>query len=235
MTYSAFYPYYRIQPNYCDLTGTENLMRQICDYIIDAPIEDYSPPDDNSYPRCRLWKYLYYDEAQPLNQPLPTINQKMSVLYNPDRATNPPTDKGYRLFIQEYTNEAQTNGQTRIYVYPGRLIPSEDNLKVSISINFDIWTNTKYENNLKSLENVRTYQIAVELLKAFNGLSINGVGTFFFSRAKHPDCGSIILGGADNQNTGRQLTIALELATSHINTETENMPSFGKNNNIKYV
>ena len=232
---NAYYPYFKIQSNYCDLKGTENLMRKICDYIIDPPQGDYVPPDNNDFPRCRLWKYLFYDEPKPLSKPLPTINEKMSVMYNPEKSTEAPTDKGYRLFLQEYTIEAQTLGQTRLYVYPGRFIPGENNLTVAIAINFDIWTHYRYENNLKTDENVRTYQIAVELLKAFNGLSINGVGTFFFSRAKHPDCGSRLIGNVDNENIGRQLTLALELATNNIDDTTDNMPPFGRNQNMRYV
>ena len=93
---SPTYPYVKAQENYYDLSDTVSLPRKIIDYLIDAPQGDYVPPDNNNYPRCRLWKYLYYDGARPLNQPLPTIQEKMSVLFNPDMPQTPPTEKGSR-------------------------------------------------------------------------------------------------------------------------------------------
>ena len=81
---NPYYPYVKAQENYYDLSGSVDLPRKITDYLIDAPVGDYTPVDDNAYPRCRLWKYLYYDGARPLENPLPTIQEKMSVVFNPD-------------------------------------------------------------------------------------------------------------------------------------------------------
>ena len=81
---SPYYPYVKAQESYYDLSETVTLPRKIADYLIDAPTGAYIPPDDNKYPRCRLWKYLYYDGAKPLGEPLPTIQQKMSVVFNPN-------------------------------------------------------------------------------------------------------------------------------------------------------
>jgi hypothetical protein len=78
-TASKFYPYGKVQHSFYDLKQLPLLPKQICDYLIDAPGKGYTPPDDNSYPRCRFWKDLYFDGADPLTQKLPSITEKMSV------------------------------------------------------------------------------------------------------------------------------------------------------------
>jgi hypothetical protein len=51
------------------------------------------------------------------------------------------------------------------------------------------------------------------LIEALHGVNMTGIGTFFFSRQKHPDCGSEEIFDKDT-NIGRNLTIALEIATT---------------------
>jgi hypothetical protein len=54
---------------------------------------------------------------------------------------------------------------------------------------------------------------------------MEGVGTFFFSKSKHPDCGSDVIFDGDT-NVGRKLTMALEIATvaDRDFAEADNMP-----------
>ena len=232
--YTQWYPYLCVQDSYFKLEGAEKIPRKICDYLIDAPKGEYMPPDDNAYSRCRLWKYLYYDGAKPLGEPLPTIHQKMSVVFDADSPEKPPTDKGYRLIPQVYIKPAQTDAQTRIYVYMGRTVPSNDEFKICIGVNFFIWTHYTYESNTKSDEYSRCFAIEQAIIEALHGVSMDGIGTFFMAKSKHPDCGSKAIFDGDT-NVGRQLTIALEIATTanKIHTEFENMPLFGNNPNIR--
>ena len=45
---SQWYPYPKVSESYFDLSGSVNLPRKICDYLIDAPQKDYTPPDNNA-------------------------------------------------------------------------------------------------------------------------------------------------------------------------------------------
>ena len=210
---NPYYPYVKAQENYFDLSGSVDLPRKIADYLIDAPVGSYAPPDDNAYPRCRLWKYLYYDGARPLENPLPTIQEKMSVVFNPDLPQNPPTDKGYRLIPQIFVRQSQEAAQTRINVYMGRTVPMNEELRIALAVTFRIWTHYTYELNTRSDEYSRAFAIEQALIEALHGVNMDGVGTFFFSKSVHPDCGSGVMYDGET-NVGRELTIALQVATT---------------------
>jgi hypothetical protein len=175
-------------------------------------MEGYAAPDNNTYPRCRLWKYLYHDGSKPLEKALPTIKEKMSVLFDPNKPEKPPTEKGYRLIPQAFVKQAQTDAQTRIQVFMGRTIPSNNEFTMSIAVTFYIWTHYTYELNTKADQYSRAFAIEQALVEAFHGVNMEGVGTFFFSKSKHPDCGSDVIFDGDT-NVGRKLTMALEIAT----------------------
>ncbi|MBQ8497543.1 MAG: hypothetical protein IJ489_08835 [Clostridia bacterium] len=235
-TKSPWYPYTRVQSSYYDLSDSVDIPRKICDFLLDAPKGDYIPPDDNRYPRCRLWKYLYYDGEHPLKYPLPTISEKMSVLFNPESPEEPPTEKGYRLIPQIYVKQAQNTAQTRIMVYMGRTVPSSDEMKISLSVVFYLWTHYRYELNTKSDDYSRLFAIEQAIIESFHGVNMAGIGTFYFSRSKHPDCGSrAVFDG--NTNIGRELTLALEIATVKTPDfeDFHNMPFFSSNGKIRMV
>ena len=226
---SPYYPYFKVQDAFIDLSDTVDLPRKICDYLLDAPNGNYKPIDDNKYPRCRLWKYLYYDTAKPLDNALPTIKEKISVVFNPSKPDDPPTEKGYRLIPQIFTKQSQTDGQSRIYVYMGRTVPSGDSeFKVAIAIKFLIFTHYTYELNTKSDEYSRCFAIEQAIIEAFHGVNMAGIGSFSFSKRVHPECGSREMFDGST-NVGRELTLALEIASNSENdmTDFENMPDMG--------
>lgn len=210
---NPYYPYVKAQENYYDLSGSVDLPRKITDYLIDAPVGDYTPVDDNAYPRCRLWKYLYYDGARPLENPLPTIQEKMSVVFNPNLPQNPPTDKGYRLIPQIFTRQSQEAAQTRLYAYMGRTVPMNEEMRIALAVTFRIFTHYTYELNTMSDEYSRAFAIEQALIEALHGVNMDGIGTFFFSKSVHPDCGSGVMYDGET-NVGRELTIALQVATT---------------------
>lgn len=231
---SPWYPYIKVQPSYFDLSKSVDLPKKICDYLIDAPAYKYTPKDDNKYPRARFWKYLYYDGSNPLDNPLPSVEQKMSVLFNPEKPTEPPTEKGYRLIPQVYIKQAQETAQTRIYCYMGRSVPGNNENTISISVIFDIFTHYTYETNTKTDEYSRAFAIEQSLIEAFHGVNMDGIGTFYMSKIRHPDCGSNVI--FDNlQNVGREVTIALEIASNVDNTQPdfEQMPYYDNSGTIR--
>lgn len=209
---SKWFPYQKVQNNNFNFEQYAMFPRLICDYLIDAPQGEYKPKDDNSYPRCRLWKYLYHDGAKPLNQKLPTIKEKLNLLFNPAKPTEPPTSKGYRLVPQTYIMQAQDTAQTRIYVYLGRGIAQQDDNTYSVSVVFDVLTHYTYELNTKSDEFSRSGAIVAALMEALNGVNITGVGTFSMSKRVHPDCGTKPIRDG-KENVGTELIMGLEMAT----------------------
>lgn len=207
---SQWYPYIKVYEGFYDLSQTVDIPRKIMDYLLDMPDGYYTPQDDNAKARTRLWKYLYYDESHPENQPLPTPQQKMSVLFDPDEPTKPPTDKGYRLIPQLFIKPSQTDAQTRIYVYMGRTIATDD-FEVQLSVVFDIWTHYTNESNTKTAEAYsRVFAIEQAIIEAFHGVHMAGVGSFYFNRAKHSDCGSTTMTDRDS-NVGRRLVLGLSV------------------------
>lgn len=225
--YSQWFPYINTQESYNDMSQITDLTRKICDYLIDAPQGDYQPIDDNTYSRCRFWKYLYHDGARPLAKKLPTIKEKMSVVFNPEKPENPPTAKGYRIFPQIWVKQSQTDAQTRIYVYEGREVPN-DSFKTATAIHFLIWAHYTNEANSKADAYSRTMAIEQAIIEAFNGVNMTGVGTFMFDRRCHPDCGSRPIYDGDI-NVGRELVLGLELATTRnpMLGDSNNKPTLG--------
>lgn len=218
---SKYYPYAKVQEGFSDHTDLDPIPRQILNYLLDMPDGNgYTPIDDNDYPRCRLWKYLYYDGAKPLNNPLPTPAQKKEVLFDPDSPEKPPTEKGYRLIPQIYIKPAQNNAQTRVYFYLGRGI-AENDFKSQFSLVFDIWTHYTQESNTKSEAYSRALAISDSLYHAFHGVNMAGVGTFYFNRSKHPDCGEDY-GDDKDSNIFRRLVLGLELDSTTLNGHEEN-------------
>lgn len=223
---SPYYPYFKVQDSYIDLSDTVDLPRKVCDYLLDAPQGDYTPIDDNKYPRCRLWKYLYYDTARPLNEPLPTISEKMSVVFNPSKPETAPTEKGYRIIPQYYIKQSQTDAQTRIYIYLGRTVPA-DEFKIAIAVKFLIFTHYTYEANTRADEYSRCLGIEQAIIEALHGVNMSGIGTFSLSKKVHPECGSVVMTDG-KENVGRELTLGLEFATTALNdiSDYDNMPDW---------
>ena len=218
---SKYYPYVKVQEGFSDHTDLDPIPRQILNYLLDMPDgSGYTPIDDNDYPRCRFWKYLYYDGAKPLNNPLPTPAQKKQVLFDPDNAEKPPMEKGYRLIPQVYVKPAQDNAQTRVYFYLGRGI-AENDFKTQFSLVFDIWTHYTQESNTKAEAYSRSLAISDALYHAFHGVNMAGVGTFYFNRSKHPDCGEDY-GDDKDTNIFRRLVLGLELDSTTLNGHEEN-------------
>lgn len=231
---SPYYPYIKSGEGFFNFRQFAEFPRKICDYIIDAPKGAYTPIDDNKYPRARIWKYLMYDGARPLDQPLPTIQEKMSVVFNPEQPENPPTDKGYRLIPQEFIKPAQTEAQTRIYVYMGRTLAPTDDTKYVASVVFDVFTHYTYETNTKTDEYSRTGAITAALIEALNGVNMDGIGTFSMSKSVHPDAGTKPIYDS-NTNIGQELVIGLIMPTLADNdfNDTTNMAFLSEDGSLR--
>ncbi|MEG1757793.1 MAG: hypothetical protein RR235_04965 [Oscillospiraceae bacterium] len=204
-TSSPFYPYECI----CDcngMLGADETGKKLQDYLLDLPLPGYTPPDNNEYPRCRLMKRLYYDGARPLEKPLPTPEEKLSLVYDPERPADPPGDRGYRFFNISYPQQAQLSGQTIIRMYYGRTL-AVTSLRAEQAFVFDILSSVAHDTNTRSTALSRTYSIAMDILRALNGVNISGVGGFYFDHRVHNDCECRPIND-DGMNVGYRLVLA---------------------------
>ncbi len=195
---SPYYPYRRvIAAN--QLRGAELIPYQILMYLLDLPdAAGYMPPDDNDYPRCRLIKYLWHDGPRPLDRPLPTPEEKRSMLFDPDnpdintdeeKAKHP---KGYRVFAQRMVGQSVLTADTILKVYVGRVQDASD-FRTNIGLQAEIWSNPNFVANTRTTAYDRTFDIEQCLREALSGVDIAGVGTMRFSRQDGSYNGSEIL------------------------------------------
>lgn len=216
---SPYYPYEKDQTGYSTFRGWEDIPYKIITYLLDLPdANGYMPADDNSRPRVRLAKYLWYDGARPLDNPLPTPAQKLSMLFDPEHPDiNTDEDKqnhpqGYRIFPQNSIGQSQLDAETIIYCYIGRDTPY-DNFHSRTAIIFEIWTNVNLAANTKTQHYTRLEAIEQAIKEALIGVNITGVGTIQYSQRFHADCGSRTIWDS-HVNPGRELTLALLWAES---------------------
>lgn len=226
---SPYYPYEKVQTGFSTLKGSEELTHKILMYLLDLPDKNgYVPVDDNERPRVRFAKYVWYDGARPLAQPLPTPEQKLSLVFDgDDPVTNTDEQKekhpkGYRLYWQVFWGQTQTEAKTVVKCYLGRSIPSSAHT-AQIGITFEIMCNTNQETTTRTDAYERAYDIEQCIIEALNGINIGGVGVVSFSRLDHADCGSKAINDRSGTIVGRQLNMAISWADS-----TEEKPALWK-------
>lgn len=195
---SPYYPYERVNPGANSLRGAELIPDQIIKYLLDLPdANGYEPVDDNSRPRVRLIKYIYYDEPNPLSKPLPTPEQKLSLLYdgmNPDINTDEDKvnhPKAYRIYGQQYELQSPIEAKTILRCFMAREIARSAN-KTILGLNFEVIVNYALDSNVKTDVYSRMYAIHQCLVEALNGVNIAGIGTIAYSKNIHGDSGYVL-------------------------------------------
>lgn len=204
---NQYYPYERVQ-GYGTMPELEKVPLMIRDYLMDLPQKGYTPPDDNRFFRCKLMKYLYYDQPDALDQPLPTAEQKLSLVFNPESPDIPPTEKGYRIFSQMLVSEAQTVGQSIMRVFMGRVVPI-DMYTVQASVVLQFLCNSAYDTYTRGTALSKSFAMCCLAQRALSGVNFGaGVGTMYFNRGAHSDSEIITLND-ETTNVGYALVMAL--------------------------
>jgi len=183
-TDSPYYPY-RKAVTAPTLSGAENLPYILTKYLCDTADSQYTPPSANIYPRARLKKLIYWDCAKPLEQPLPTDAQIRSIRFDPTNPASPPDkERGYRIFSQEFAQQAQYDSQTRLHVYLGSTNMATNNLLMSskgfiyrVQVIFKVMTNYALESNTEMPTGSRSFDIVQAIVEATNGVSFKGIGS----------------------------------------------------------
>ena len=204
---NPYFPYRKVA-DYTTFPDAETLLKKVVDYLMDFPMRGYEPPSDTSTPRSRLIRLLYYDTPHPLEEPLPTPAQKISVIFDPESPDVPPDkEKGYRVYPMIYPIQAESMGRTSLKIFMSYAKPVSE-YRAEQGICFEALTNTAYENNEGGISLSRTYRICVEILRALNGVNMDGVGGFYFDRRLHTECGLEPIADR-NQNVGYRLTMGI--------------------------
>lgn len=176
---SPYYPF-RLATAGNTLAGAEQIPYIIARYLMDLPDgTGYTPPSDNRYPRARLKRLLYWDGPLPLNQALPTPEQIKALQFNPlDPAKPPDAERGYRIFLQEFAQQAQYDSQSRLHVYhgSGTMLESAKGMYIRQQIIIKITCNYALESNTGMTASSRSYDIAQAVVEAVSGVSFGGIG-----------------------------------------------------------
>lgn len=190
---SPYYPYEKVDTGALTFKGSEEIPYQLLMYLLDLPdAAGYVPVDDNTRPRVRLAKYLWYDEPFPLEQPLPTPAQKRSMLFDPrEPAANTDAEKaahpkGYRLLWQRMTGNSQLDAQILLKCYVGRVYERRRDT-ATIGVRFEIWVNVNLETNTRTSAYQRSFDIEQCLHDALDGVNISGIGKVSFAMNDHSD------------------------------------------------
>lgn len=204
---TIYSPYTKIY-DFFGMSDLDIVPLKLRDYLLVMPSKECPNPIlTNDNPRVRLVKYLYYDTPNPLEEPMPSVEERQSIVFDPFHPTD-PTRKRFRVFTQMAVNQAELEGSTILRIVMGKTIPYTP-FSASIGVEFVILSNYALEANTKTTALSRTYSIELCILEALNGVNIDGVGAFMFSRGVHPDCGSRMIYD-EKMNVGRALTMAFE-------------------------
>lgn len=209
---SPTYPYSRVVRENT-MRGMEKIPYQLLTYLMDMPdANGYQPVDDNSRPRVRLMKYLWYDDDDPLSRPLPTPAQKKSMIFDPynpdintdeDKARHP---QGYRLLWQRVRGQSMLDAKSFIKCYTGRIMQMSPFI-TTIGVFFDIYVDVNLETNTRTSDYDRSVAMEQCIWDAFNGVNITGIGTTSFQKYNHADNGSGYLWD-DGQIVGRSVHLS---------------------------
>lgn len=217
---SPFYPYEKTQSGVLTFRGTEKIPQRLLLYLLDLPdAAGYVPADDNGRPRVRLMKYLWYDGTRPLENPLPTPQEKRSLLFDGDEPVVDTDEmkqkhpKGYRLYGQRFWGEAQTEAKTTIKCYMGReFCPTP--FEARLGVTFSILCNVNQETTTRTDAYSRAYDIEQCIKEALHGVNIGGIGVVDCSRAAHADNGSRPIYDQTGTLVGRELKMSIQWAES---------------------
>lgn len=193
---NPWYPYDRPNPGFLRYRGISEIPGKLIRYLLDLPdANGYTPLNDNERPRVRLAKLLWYDGENPLAQPLPTPEQKLSLLWKGENSVlNTDEDKskhpkGYRVYGQTFWMPSDFDAGSWIKVYMGRILPYSE-FSAELGITIEIGVNYAQDNNLRTTAYSRVVAMAEAVLDALHEVNIDGIGGLHFNRRNHMDDGS---------------------------------------------
>lgn len=187
---SPYWPYRKVVES-DTLAGMEQIPYIISRYLMDLPDgTGYIPPTDNSFPRVRLKKLLYYDTPLPLNNPCPTPDQIRKLFYDPENPDLPPDkERGYRIFPQNMVEQsiAASKAFIRIYLSDADTLEMKGAFITRQDVLFDVICNASIESNTGMTASSRSYDIIQCIQEATAGVNFGGVGPLTTRRIRKID------------------------------------------------
>ena len=223
---TIYSPYEKVYNFWAD-KDIEEVPLKLRDYLLLLPSKDCPEPIiSNENPRARLVKYLYYDEPNPLNRELPSVQERLNLIFDPFHPDKPSnTEKGYRVFCQSGTAQANTMGQTILRIVMGQMSAQTPYI-ATWSVNFQILSNYTLEANTQSTALLRTFAMEQAIIQALHGVNMTGVGTFMLTKSQYSyGSRNTINNGSkpitdDQELMGRLLTMSFESRVMKDDEET---------------
>ena len=165
-----------------------------------------------------LWKLLKYTDVNALSKPNLTFEEKMDLVWTPEKVTSTRTQDTFNVFLKPLVsaslNEATSQTQLRIYRYKTSAINQTTSTLV---YEFDVMVNEAsamvYNTNYEMIE--KTDLMEALLIDIMNMTDL-GVGVNFlrFTRMQGGNCESVLNINNAKSTYGRSFLLAL----SYINT-----------------
>lgn len=176
---SPYYPFRKVI-DADTLAGMEQIPFILCRYLMDMPDgTGYTPPSDNSFPRARLKKLLYWDGTRPLDKPLPTAEQMKKLLFDPENPDKPQdTERGYRIFPQNtvFQSLAESKSLVRVYLSDASNWERNGQFITRQDIIFDVVVDVGIESNTGMTASSRSYDIVQAIQESVAGVNFGGAG-----------------------------------------------------------
>lgn len=119
-----------------------------------------------------VWKLLFYDSPDALEQPNLTMEQKRSLVYK-----GYGDSEDYKVFRCPYIDDSMTKECTQLRHYALTINPENRSMSI-VDVAFDCITHTKLS-DLEGCQN-RVERMVEEILGTLNGREVDGVGKIFF-------------------------------------------------------
>ena len=165
-----------------------------------------------------LWKLLKYTDVNTLSKPNLTFEEKMDLVWTPEKVTSTRTQDTFNVFLKPLVsaslNEATSQTQLRIYRYKTTAINQTSS---TLLYEFDVMVNEAsamvYNTNYEMIE--KTDLMEALLIDIMNMTDL-GVGVNFlrFTRMQGGNCESVLNINNAKSTYGRSFLLAL----SYINT-----------------
>lgn len=199
---TIYSPYEKIQ-NFWGEEYVVDIPNKVRDYLLLLPTKDCpNPIITNDNPRARLCKYIWYDDPNPLTKEMPSVSDRLNLIFNPNAPDKPPIpEKGFRVFTLSNIAQANIIGQTFIRIFMGAGT-AVDPYTIRYQVTFHLLSNYSLEANTRTTVLSRTFAMEQAVIQALNGVNMMGVGTFMYSGSKPIS--------DDQELIGRMLTMSVE-------------------------
>ena len=170
-----------------------------------------------------LWKLLKYTDVNALSKPNLTFEEKMDLVWTPEKVTSTRTQDTFNVFLKPLVsaslNEATSQTQLRIYRYKTR---SGNQTSSALVYEFDIMVNEASSMVYYGLEMLEKTDLMEALLLDILNMSDLGIGVNFLRFSKMQEgisCESVLNINNAKSTYGRSFIMALSYIDASLGGE----------------